>query len=71
MVISGRGISFADDDELIASAQEHVAEQVGKASSQDGASVDSLRKTTRNCLSSFLWNKTHTRPMVIPVVMEV
>ena len=71
VVISGRGISFADDDELIASAQEHVAEQVGKASSMDGASVDSLRKTTRNCLSSFLWNKTHTRPMVIPVVMEV
>lgn len=71
VVISGRGISFADDDELFASAQEYVAEQVGKASTQDGASIESLRKTTRNCLSSFLWNKTHTRPMVIPVVMEV
>lgn len=71
VVISGRGVSFADDDELIASAQEHVREQVGKAALLEGASVDSLRKTTRNCLSNFLWNKTHTRPMVIPVVMEV
>lgn len=71
VVISGRGVSFADDDELITSAQEHVREQVGKAALLEGASVDSLRKTTRNCLSNFLWNKTHTRPMVIPVVMEV
>jgi ribonuclease J len=30
-----------------------------------------LRKNARNSLSNFLWSKTHTRPMVIPVVMEV
>jgi len=30
-----------------------------------------LRKAVRNALTNFLWSKTHTRPMIIPVVMEV
>lgn len=71
IVLSFKGVSFGDDEDLIAQAQDHVREQVGKAAALDGASPESLQKTTRNSLSNFLWNKTHTRPMVIPVVMEV
>lgn len=37
----------------------------------DTATVDAMRKAARNGLSNYLWNKTHTRPMVIPVVLEV
>ena len=70
-MLSCKGVSFGDDEDLIAQAQDHVREQVGKAAALDGASPESLQKTTRNSLSNFLWNKTHTRPMVIPVVMEV
>ena len=71
VVISGKGISFGDDDELLAEAQDHVHEHVGKAAVLEGASVESLQKTARNSLSNFLWSRTHTRPMVFPVVMEV
>ena len=71
VVISGKGISFGDDDELMNQAQDSVREQVGKAASLEGTSTESLQKTARNALSNFLWSRTHTRPMVIPIVMEV
>ena len=68
--ISSRGVSFANDDELINGAQESVRSSINNTSS-GCSSIESLRKTARNNLSNYLWNKTHTRPMVIPVVMEV
>ncbi len=71
VVISGKGISFADDDELIAEAQASVRASVEKASALEGASPESLQKTVRNSLSNFLWSRTRTRPLVFPVVMEV
>jgi ribonuclease J len=69
--VACRGVSFADDDQLLSEAQESVKDKMAAGVKQDGANLDQLRKTARNSLSNFLWNKTHTRPMVIPVVMEV
>lgn len=69
--ISGRGVSFATDEELMSDAQRLVRSQVEKQLKAEGLNIDSIRKNVRNSLSNFLWNKTHTRPMVIPVVMEV
>ena len=66
--LSSRGVSFANDEELSLDAQEVVRQRVD---SNPDASIDQLRKSVRNGLSNFLWNRTHTRPMVIPVVMEV
>ncbi len=68
--ISCRGVSFANDDALISDASDAVKEAIANVSGS-GVSADSLRKTARNCLSNFLWGQTHTRPMIIPVVMEV
>ncbi|HIU24219.1 MAG TPA: ribonuclease J [Candidatus Coprovicinus avistercoris] len=68
--ISCRGVSFANDDALISDASDAVKEAIANVSGS-GVSADSLRKTVRNCLSNFLWGQTHTRPMIIPVVMEV
>lgn len=69
--ISGRGVSFASDEALMSDAQNLVRAQVEKQLKAEGVNIDSIRKNVRNSLSNFLWNKTHTRPMVIPVVMEV
>ena len=69
--ISGRGVSFADDDELMNDAQNLVRNSIEKASKSEGANVEAMRKSVRNALSNFLWSKTRTRPMVIPVIMEV
>jgi ribonuclease J len=68
--IYSRGVSFANDEELARDAQEVVLSRVDKNTDAD-VGVDQLRKGVRNGLSNFLWNRTHTRPMVIPVVMEV
>ena len=68
--ISSRGVSFSNDDELIAAAQDQVRNTLKKSVSNE-STLDALRKSTRNGLSNFIWNKTHTRPMIIPVVMEV
>ncbi|MDU4867563.1 ribonuclease J [Lancefieldella parvula] len=69
--ISGRGVSFADDDELMNDAQNLVRNSIEKASNSEGANIEAMRKSVRNALSNFLWSKTRTRPMVIPVIMEV
>ena len=69
--VSGRGVSFATDDELMDGAQNLVRTQVDKFSKSEGSNPEAMRKNIRNSLSNFLWTKTHTRPMVIPVVMEV
>lgn len=69
--IIGRGVSFAGDAELIAEASAYVSEQMAKAASHQDSSVASLEKSARNCVSNYLWNRTHTRPMIIPVVVEV
>ena len=68
--VSCRGVSFANDEALISEAADAVRAAIDNVSGS-GPSADSLRKTARNCLSNFLWGRTHTRPMVIPVVMEV
>ncbi len=67
--IAGRGVSFSEDEDLMAEAIELVKDRVDRNAAE--ISTDSLRKSIRNGLSNFLWTKTHTRPMVIPVVMEV
>ena len=68
--ISSRGVSFANDEDL----QRELDTLVRKTVERDGQSrvpVESTRKDVRNALSNLLWAKTHTRPMVISVVMEV
>jgi ribonuclease J len=68
--ISCRGVSF-NADEIANDAQDTVKSLLTKQVSKDGVSIETLRKSARNSLSGFLWSKTRTRPMVIPVVMEV
>lgn len=67
--LSSRGFSSANDVELSDGAVDSVRTAVMKIA--DTATVDAMRKAARNGLSNYLWNKTHTRPMVIPVVLEV
>ena len=68
--IYSRGVSFANDEELSLDAQDVVRQRI-EDNADANTSVDQLRKGVRNGLSNFLWSRTHTRPMVIPVVMEV
>ncbi len=67
----GRGLSSSADELLPVESQRLVRSQVEKLLGSGGATIDALRRGVRNALSNQLWNKTHTRPMIIPVVMEV
>ncbi|MCR8907469.1 ribonuclease J [Thermophilibacter sp. ET337] len=69
--VSTRGVATSTDDVLLSEAQELVRAQVAKLTSSGGVNIDALRRGVRNALSNQLWNRTHTRPMIIPVVMEV
>ena len=70
VAITSRGVTF-DSDELIGDAQRLVKDHVSESSRKSGGNLETLRKAARNSLSNYLWDKTHTRPMVIPIAMEV
>lgn len=69
---SGRGVSFTIDDEFSADASASIMKLIEKGKFNFTSSgTDALRKAVRDSLSNFIWNRTRTRPMIIPVVMEV
>ena len=69
--IASRGVSFTATDETNGEAQLAVRSALEKLQESGSPSVEQLRKGARNALSSYLWGATRTRPMVIPIVMEV
>ena len=69
---SGRGVSFAIDDAFTDDASDAIMKTIEKGKFNYTASgTDALRKAVRDSLTNFIWSRTHTRPMIIPVVMEV
>ena len=69
---SSRGVSFTIDDEFAQDAEAAILKMIEKGSFNFTSSgTDAIRKALRDSLSNFIWNRTRTRPMIIPVVMEV
>ncbi|QWT18282.1 ribonuclease J [Collinsella sp. zg1085] len=69
---SSRGVSFSVDDAFSADAAETIKNTIARGKFNYTASgTDALRKALRDSLSNYIWNHTRTRPMIIPVVMEV
>ena len=70
--LSARGVSFTIDDDFSRDATDAILKMVEKGSFNFTSSgTDALRKAVRDSISNFIWNRTKTRPMIIPVVMEV
>ena len=69
---SGRGVSFTIDDAFSVDASASVLKTIEKGSfNYTSSGTDAIRKAVRDSVSNFIWNRTKTRPMIIPVVMEV
>lgn len=69
---SGRGVSFAIDDQFSEDASASIMKTIEKGKfSFTSSGSDAIRKPVRDSLSNFIWSRTRTRPMIIPVVMEV
>lgn len=69
--VNARGVSFSSDPTVVEEAQQIIRQQVEKVTNSDGVNIDAVRRSVRNQISNLLWTKTHSRPMVIPVVLEV
>ncbi len=69
---SGRGVSFPIDDQFSEDASASIMKTIEKGKfSFTSSGSDAIRKAVRDSLSNFIWSRTRTRPMIIPVVMEV
>ena len=69
---SGRGVSFAIDDQFSEDASASIMKTIEKGKfSFTSSGSDAIRKAVCDSLSNFIWSRTRTRPMIIPVVMEV
>lgn len=69
---SGRGVPFAIDDQFSEDASASIMKTIEKGKfSFTSSGSDAIRKAVRDSLSNFIWSRTRTRPMIIPVVMEV
>ena len=69
---SGRGVAFAIDDQFSEDASASIMKTIEKGKfSFTSSGSDAIRKAVRDSLSNFIWSRTRTRPMIIPVVMEV
>jgi ribonuclease J len=69
-IVSRGFVYMRDSEELLESAREHVIQSFAglNGHSSDWSYVKDKIKHT---LSEFLYQKTHRRPMILPIVMEV
>ena len=66
------GVSFVIDDQFSEDASASIMKTIEKGKfSFTSSGSDAIRKAVRDSLSNFIWSRTRTRPMIIPVVMEV
>ena len=66
-----RGAAYATDEELLKAARNRVSKVLRRTASEGATDHHVVMKAVRDSVSQLIWEKTRTRPMVIPVVLEV
>ncbi len=67
-----RGVTTSSNDtEFLANAKDRVIKTLTKAKHTHGNDDSAISKAVRESLSGYFWEQQHSRPMIIPVVMEV
>ncbi len=67
-----RGIvSGADEAAFFEDARARVAKTLAKTAKEGATDHSVIKNAVRESLSQFIWERTRSRPMIIPVVMEV
>ncbi|MBW6468549.1 MAG: ribonuclease J, partial [Coriobacteriia bacterium] len=67
-----RGLSLgADDSTLMDEARARIAKTLNKTAREGATDSVVIQNAVRESLSQFMWEKTRSRPMIVPVVMEV
>lgn len=67
-----RGVTVPEDSaEFLDDARDRVIKTIKKAKTTHGSDDHAVRRAVRESLSGFFWERQRSRPMIIPVVMEV
>jgi len=67
----GRGFLPDPEDPLLEEARVHLAAELNKGGDGHGAEPGYLKTKIHDVLSRFFYEKTHRRPMILPIVLEV
>ncbi|WP_366921741.1 ribonuclease J [Metallumcola ferriviriculae] len=71
--IVSRGFVYVrESEELLEEAKERVSQALEKCCSKNNAADwSAIKYSVRDTLGKFLFEKTHRRPMILPIIMEV
>jgi ribonuclease J len=69
--IIGRGFLPDPEDPLLDEARAHLTAALDTGAEAHGAEPGYLKAKIHDELSRFFWEKTHRRPMILPIVLEV
>jgi ribonuclease J len=70
-VITRGWVHAAEAEDLLAEARERVASALDDALAEGVPDVETMKRTARRALGSFVNERTRRRPMIVPIVMEV
>ena len=70
-VIMMRGIPGFDDDQFLRDARARVLKTFTDAASAHKGENNRIKKSVRDCMGKFIWERCHRRPVIMPVIMEV
>jgi ribonuclease J len=69
--LTGRGFLSDPDDPVMEAARAHLAKELEQAGEGQRAEPGYLKAKIHDVLSRFFYEKTHRRPMILPIVLEV
>jgi ribonuclease J len=70
-VITRGWVHAAEAEDLLAEARERVASALDEALAEGVPDIETMKRTARRALGSFVNERTRRRPMIVPIVMEV
>ncbi len=71
VIMRGVVLSQGDDADVQAGIRARVAKVLARTSTEGVTDHGVIKKALRDSLSSYIWEHSRMRPMIIPVVMEV
>ena len=69
--LTGRGFLSDPDDPVMEEARAHLAKALEQTGEGQRAEPGYLKSKIHDVLSRFFYEKTHRRPMILPIVLEV
>lgn len=70
-VIMMRGIPGFDDDQFLRDARARVLKTFADAVSAHKGENNRIKKSVRDTMGKFIWERCHRRPVIMPVIMEI